>query len=479
MKLKLLPLFALTAVFAALPAFAGFSSYGIPDSSEIRGEIVSSWFEAPAALIRGKNAETYDDGAGHSFQVRLDELSDSDPSYKIIVAPKSVIPVRHIGGGASERKGEDIVYTEGTAGTWVLYRDKRTDKASKIRIYFNADPGVYLELRNGENKTYADMVLYDCYMVRSVPIGVRFKKLYTMSFDEIQALTRKSLPWASVRVVPGQYHPVLQMAAVIRGCLPRIVRAHDAAYNEAGELYSVQFNEPFTISDEALAKDPSLAEARQAMASGSGLVLSAQGFVKWVADGIIEPATGSYTNLGNMVAPTVNYSSLGKRGVISQTWNLSLTLDCCRNLAVDALNARSTKRSYRYKMGASDVTGVDVTVEPFVSDIVDDGELRSVGYIKDTGYSVIELKSLLYVLAVTESQYIYFAAIKSGSKAGDSVFNNCAVLMPFFDDDGKFGCTVFEQGKEYSLDAFIELHPDSYIHLNRVKSSDFFSPMYK
>lgn len=479
MKLKLLPLFALTAVFAALPAFAGFSSYGIPDSSEIRGEIVSSWFEAPAALIRGKNAETYDDGAGHSFQVRLDELSDSDPSYKIIVAPKSVIPVRHIGGGASERKGEDIVYTEGTAGTWVLYRDKRTDKASKIRIYFNADPGVYLELRNGENKTYADMILYDCYMVRSVPIGVRFKKLYTMSFDEIQALTRKSLPWASVRVVPGQYHPVLQMAAVIRGCLPRIVCAHDAAYNEAGELYSVQFNEPFTISDEALAKDPSLAEARQAMASGSGLVLSAQGFVKWVADGIVEPATGSYTNLGNMVAPTVNYSSLGKRGVISQTWNLSLTLDCCRNLAVDALNARSTKRSYRYKMGASDVTGVDVTVEPFVSDIVDDGELRSVGYIKDTGYSVIELKSLLYVLAVTESQYIYFAAIKSGSKAGDSVFNNCAVLMPFFDDDGKFGCTVFEQGKEYSLDAFIELHPDSYIHLNRVKSSDFFSPMYK
>ena len=499
MKLKLLPLFALTAVFATLPAFAGFSSYGIPDSSEIRGEIVSSWFEAPAALIRGKNAETYDDGAGHSFQVRLDGLSDSDPSYKIIVAPKSVIPVRHIGGGASERKGEDIVYTEGTAGTWVLYRDKRTDKASKIRIYFNADPGVYLELRNGENKTYADMVLYDCYMVRSVPLGVRFKKLYTMSFDEIQALTRKSLPWASVKVVPGQYHPVLQMAAVIRGCLPRIVYAHDAAYNEEGKLYSLQLNEPYDLVEAAVRAnpslenvrrtdptletvfyaDPSLEAARRAIESDSGLVLSSAGFVKWVADGIVEPATGSYTNLGNMVSPTVNYSSLGKRGVISQTWNLSLTLDCCRNLAVDALNARSTKRSYRYKMGASDVTGVDVTVEPFISDIVDDGELRSVGYIKDTGYSVIELKSLLYVLAVTESQYIYFAAIKSGSKAGDSVFNNCAVLMPFFDDDGKFGCTVFEQGKEYSLDAFIELHPDSYIHLNRVKSSDFFSPMYK
>lgn len=466
------------AVLAALPAFAGFSSYGIPDSAEIRGEISSSWLEAPSALIRGKNAETYDDGAGHVFQVRMEGLSESEPFYRIIVAPKSVTNVDYIKGGSTQRL-ETAVYREGTAGTWVLYRDKKNDKASKIRIYFNADPGVYLELRNGENKTYADMVLYNCCMVRSVPIGVRFKKLYTMTFDEIQSLTRKTLPWASVKVVPGQYHPVLQMAAVIRSYLPRIVNVHDAAYNEEGKLYSVQLNEPFDLSDDALARDPSLEEAKKADDSGSGLVLSAQGFVKWVADGIVEPATGSYTNLGNMVAPTVNYSSLGKKGVKSQGWNFSLTLDCCRNLAVDALNARSTKRSYRYKMGTSDVTGVDVTVEPFVSDIVDDGELRSVGYIKDTGYSMFELKSLLYVLAVTESQYIYFAAIKSGSKAGDSVFNNCAVLMPYFDDNGRFDCIAFEQGKEYTLDEFIQLHPDSYIHLNRVKSTDYFTPLFK
>ena len=105
MKLKLLPLFALTAVLVALPAFAGFSSYGIPDSSEIRREIAPTWFESPVALIRGKNAETYDDGAGHSFQVRLEGLIEEEPFYKIIVAPKSVMPVRHIGGGSGERRG--------------------------------------------------------------------------------------------------------------------------------------------------------------------------------------------------------------------------------------------------------------------------------------------------------------------------------------------------------------------------------------
>lgn len=477
MKIKFLPFVILLSLCSGFPVFASFSSYGIPDSADVRGELLSSWFEAPLPVVRTKEAEVYDDHAGHSFKIwGVDEGS----FFKIVVAPKSMIHVDYIKGGETTRQ-VTAVYKEGSAGTWVLYREAKNGKPSKIRMYFNADSDVYLELRNGENKTFADMVIYNCYLVRSVPLGVRFKKLYSMTFDSIQSLTKKSLPWTSVNVVPGQYHPVLQMAAVIRSYLPRIVYAHDAAYNEEGNLYSVQLNEPFDLSDEALKRDPSLMAARQAVDYGAGLVLSAPGFLKWVADGIIEPATGSYTNLGNMVAPTVNYSSLGKKGVISQSWNLSLTLDCCRNLAVDALNARSTKRSYKYKMGASDETGVDVTVEPFVSDIVKDGELRSIGYIKDTGYTVSELKSLLYILAVTESQYIYFGAIKSYSKetGSDSVFNNCAVLLPYFDDNGRFDCIVFEQGKEYTLDAFIELHDSSYVHLERVKSSDYFQPMYK
>ena len=477
MKLNFLPFALVLSLASVFPAFASFSSYGIPDSADVRAELQASWLEAPLAAVRTKDAEVYDDHAGHSFKVWGE---DAGSFFKLVVAPKSSMQMDYIKGGETRRL-ETVAYKEGTAGTWVLYRDAKSGKPSKIRIYFNADSDVYLELRNGENKTFADMVLYNCYMVRSVPLGVRFKKLYSMPFDALQSLTKKSLPWASVNVVPGQYHPVLQMVAVIRSYLPRIVYAQDAAYNEEGKLYSVQLNEPFDLSEEAIRRDPSLEAARHAVDAGSGLVLSAPGFIKWVADGIVEPATGSCTNLGKMVAPTVNYSSLGKKGVIAQSWNLSLTLDCCRNLAVDALNSRLTKRSYTYKMGARDETGVDVTVEPFVSDIVEDGELRSAGYIKDTGYSMTELKSLLYILAVTESQYIYFGAIKSYSQetASASVFNNCAVFLPYFDDNGRFDCIVFEQGKEYTLDAFIDLHGMSYVHLERVKSTDYFHPLYK
>ena len=82
---------------------------------------------------------------------------------------------------------------------------------------------------------------------------------------------------------------------------------------------------------------------------------------------------------------------------------------------------------------------------------------------------------------MTESQYIYFGAIKNyAQETGvDSVFNNCAVILPYFDDTGRFDCIVFEQGKEYTLDAFIELHGSSYVHLERVKSTDYFHPLYK
>lgn len=449
MKLNFLPFALVLSLSSVFPAFASFSSYGIPDSADVRAELQASWLEAPLAAVRTKDAEVYDDHAGHSFKVWGE---DAGSFFKLVVAPKSSMQMDYIKGGETRRL-ETVAYKEGTAGTWVLYRDAKSGKPSKIRIYFNADSDVYLELRNGENKTFADMVLYNCYMVRSVPLGVRFKKLYSMPFDALQSLTKKSLPWASVNVVPGQYHPVLQMAAVIRSYLPRIVYAQDAAYNEEGKLYSVQLNEPFDLSEEAIRRDPSLEAARHAVDAGSGLVLSAPGFIKWVADGIVEPATGSCTNLGKMVAPTVNYSSLGKKGVIAQSWNLSLTLDCCRNLAVDALNSRLTKRSYTYKMGARDETGVDVTVEPFVSDIVEDGELRSAGYIKDTGYSMTELKSLLYILAVTESQYIYFGAIKSYSQetASASVFNNCAVFLPYFDDNGRLTALSLSRARSIRL----------------------------
>ena len=57
--------------------------------------------------------------------------------------------------------------------------------------------------------------------------------------------------------------------------------------------------------------------------------------------------------------------------------------------------------------------------------------------------------------------------------------NNCAVFFPYFDNNGKFGCFVFEQGKEISLEKFVKKYKDAYIHLERVKSLEAFFPYEK
>ena len=138
----------------------------------------------------------------------------------------------------------------------------------------------------------------------------------------------------------------------------------------------------------------------------------------------------------------------------------------------------------------------DVDIKPFVADISGGNIVRTTGYTKDTGYSLRELKALLYVLAVTEPRYIYFGAIKqysteeddvtassrtngkkaAGKSASDFVFNSCVVFMPYFDDEGRFNCRIFSSGTETDIDSFVASQKNAYVHLERVKSAERFAP---
>ena len=205
------------------------------------------------------------------------------------------------------------------------------------------------------------------------------------------------------------------------------------------------------------------------------LYLSGAGFLKWIVDGIVEPATGLGTSISDLTEPTVEFDSVGKIGVMSQEWNLYFTLDWCRNLAAKAYSVRS-RRNVDFKSA-----GLDVNKNYFASEVSGGKISTSSGYIKNTGYSIEKIKSVLYVLAVTEPSWFYLAAIRQGSclKPDELVFNNCAVFFPYFDNNGKFGCFVFEQGKEISLEKFVKKYKDAYIHLERVKSLEAFFPYEK
>lgn len=429
--------------------YAEYNVMGIPDSCEIRKTLIDSWFTAPISDLKVKDSEIKRDAQGNDFQVRFEEKEND---ILIVVTPKSVAQINYIGSEKSETR-KVAVFNQTAKGSWVLYRNKLDGKASAIRWYFSADPDVYFVIRPASLKTYVDLYVYGHLCSSSTPIGVPFNKMYSLSFQEFQTITKKTIPWEKVTVTTGIYNASYQMISVIRNHLPRMYYMEDACYNEEGKLYSIIKNEPYTVDGEVL----------DACDSDGTLSFNGAGFLKWIIDGIVEPFTLKRTNLGNMCASTIEFNPLGKNGVLEQAYNLSFSIDWCRNLACEAKNARSSMIS------SWKDAGIDVNLNNFV-DIS--------GYIPDTGYSINNLKSILYVQGITEPGYFYLAAIKQHSviKPEEFVFNDCAVIFPYFDDAGRFACVIFEKGEEISFEEFLSRHRDSFVHLNRVKAAEEFYP---
>ena len=130
-------------------------------------------------------------------------------------------------------------------------------------------------------------------------------------------------------------------------------------------------------------------------------------------------------------------------------------------------------------------SGVDIKIEPFTSVITENGIQNTYGYIKDTGYKASNLNSILYVLATTEPNNCYLAAIQqtdTDSLPEVRFFNECAVIFPYFDKDGCFQAVVFINGKEMTLSSFIKTvrsNGDCFVHLTRVKCSQKYYPQEK
>ncbi len=217
MKLKKIFSILITAFIFSTFVFAEYNSYGIPDSAEIRRTILDSWFKSDLSNIRNRNSELRKNQLGHIFQIRMEERVDS---CAIIVSPQSYLNVDLVSENGTETV-KMAVYPEGAPGSFVLHKDKKTGKASKIQWYFNPDAEVYLEFYENGNKTYVDMIVCSSYAAKAVPLSVKFDQLYVSSFQDVLRWTKLSLPWNKVNVVPGQYKECLQMAAVIQENLPK------------------------------------------------------------------------------------------------------------------------------------------------------------------------------------------------------------------------------------------------------------------
>lgn len=89
------------------------------------------------------------------------------------------------------------------------------------------------------------------------------------------------------------------------------------------------------------------------------------------------------------------------------------------------------------------------------------------------------LKPLLYVLAASEPETFYFAAIRETDRRTTPevrVFNECAVFFPYFDEKGHFQCSVFKDGAEISFERFYSRYYKEFIFLTRARCSEQFFP---
>ena len=457
-------LFKLVFIALAFNAFADYNSHDIPDSAEIRRTIVESWLTPDLETLRNYKEQFKDNRIGTTFQIRMEE---DDNEFCVIVAPRSEIDINMINGD-SVKTVRAAVYPKGAAGSWILYRSKNKGLPLRVQYFFNQDSDVYVQFRAEGNKTFADLIVCGSYAACSVLVGIPFSRLYTASFQDVKNWTKNSLPWNKVTVVKNQYADTLIMAGTIKNNLDSFVFMNDACYDERGKLKSIFTGKEIPVLDEN-------GNAVNAEVLKKKHFLSGAGFLKWIVDGIVEPYRGYGTSIEELTVPTLEFNSVGKNGVMSQDWNLTFSLDWCRNLAAQAYSIRSS-RTGDYK-----TFGLDINYEYFSSDIVDGKTKGSAGYVKNTGYSIDHIKALLYVLAATEPDWFYLGAIRQGSviKADELVFNNCVAFFPYFDRNGKFGCFIFEQGTEIAMDKFIEKYKGAYVHLERVKSTEAYFPYEK
>ena len=448
-KLVLLGILLIT-----FPLFAAYNRLGIPDSAEIRENLVETWFTAPLEYVRTNLPQVIYNDNGQPFQVRLEE---SDTTFHIFVAPQAKMNVAiHSDTGVTME--EQIVYPGDGCGSWVLIRDKKTENPIRIRYYFLKDSDVFVQFSPKGKIALVDLVIFGNYAARGVPTGVPFDKFYTSSFEDVMKYTENKIPWNYVLCDTDMYHSIKQMCAVIREKIPFINIVPDAMYDENNNLVHISTGKKFEES-EGINKEK--------------LSLSSAGFVKWIGDGLVEPLTGGLLKREPLIQETVNVKNNGRQGVLSQRYDLFFSLNWIRNLASAIISVYSGS-TYMFNQA-----GVDVTINPFASSYSDKGITNIVTYVEGSGYTVSVLKSLLYVLAVTEPGTFYFGAIRGTDRTVTpeiKAFNECVSFFPYFQDDGGFECAVFMNGRELSLEDFCMIYKEDFVYLTRAKASEHFYP---
>ena len=407
----------------------------IPDDSSLRIALRDSWFTETPDRVLHMGSFTRNLPGGGKIQVRSEEGKDE---FMVILA--------------RERNG---AYPGWAQGSWILTRKRADGSPTRIRIFLRSDPYTYIQFRPvAPDRSVMDMVLYNAYAVRSLPIPYAMERLFTLPVEEALSSVAGRFPREYFDPDPAAYRDLSRFMALVRERLGTLSFHDDGAIDDAGRYVYIA--------------------NLQAQNGEAGLNCS--GFAKWMVDGILRPITGKRLPIQPLK------KAFGNRGssfteAYEETRDPFFGLDWTRNLASTALTTILSSADF------GKLEEIEVQRSPFSSLIARDPAGNSIrsypSFLNNAGFSIEGLQPLLYTLAIDQPGTIYLASVNSeegNARPRIRQHFHVAVLVPYFNEYGVFQIAVFESAAETSFAYFRNRYPGHFVNLVRIPTESRFDP---
>ncbi|MDR1326643.1 MAG: hypothetical protein LBK00_11475 [Treponema sp.] len=424
--------FILISLFSSLYGLDLPTRY-IADDSSLRRALLDTWFTEAPERVLSRPYSYYRLPSGDRIQVRAEAGRDE---FMTILA-------RELNGD----------YPGWAQGSWILTRRRDTGEVSRIRVFLRSDPQAYVQFRPlDKDRSAMDVVLYDAYVVRSLPLPYSIERLMVLPVEEAFSVAGNKFPRRYFDPNPAAYRDMRTMINKVQQALPLLNYRDDGAIDENGRYVFIETLEP----------------------QSGELGLNCSGFAKWVIDGILRPYTGTTLSI-----PPLK-TAFGERGssftkAYEAIYDLFFGLDWGRHLASIAGTVLRTPDS-------GNIEEIEVHTAPFASRIERTrGEITIRSYPEyqlDIGFQSEGIHALLYTLAIDEPGNLYIATISREMANTQRLrqYFHLAILLPHFTETGEFQVTVFESAAETSFADFKTRYPGLFINLLRVPVEARFEP---
>jgi hypothetical protein len=413
----------------------------IVDDSALRTSVKNAWLIETPGRVLAKPREINTLPGGGRVELRVEASSKDE--FNIVFARE----LKNSNSGAN-----NIGNFPGWAqGSWVLTRRRDNGAAERIRIFLRSDPYTYIQFQPfSTDKCLMDVVLYEAYIVRSLPLPVTLERLYTMQLNDVLNLAGNQFPRRYFEPKPDDYRLQRQFIAKVRERIKGLEFADDGAIDQTGKYVYINTG--------------------QEQKGRSGLNCS--GFAKWLVDGILRPITGERLEIPPLKEPYGERGSSENPDVttITTLWKQEdpfFGLDWIRNLA-------SAVWSKLLSPAFGNLDEIEVRTDPFSRMTLrtrnNKTEYSYPGFLENAGYGVEGLQALLYTLAIDEPGKFYLGAVNNEGGQPTTPDNprgqprmrryfHIVAFFPYFNENGVFHIDVFESAAETSFSAFRNRYP--------------------